>query len=290
MAESATSPPLPRRGLLSVRLGVMGTIGLVIITASVLVALLAPVVAPHPPSKGATDSTTLFLPPSPTHLLGTDEVGRDVLSNVIFGSRVSLIVGFASAAVSILVGTAIGLYSGYYQNTISTLLMRLTDVVAVIPALPLMLVTVAVMGASLRNTILVIGLVSWPSTARIIRSQVLSLREWPFVERIRSLGATDLRIILRHILPNTIPLVTANTVITVAIAIFYEASLSFLGLGDPTVVSWGQMLHFAFEQSAIFRGAYWYILSPGIAIVVVILGFTFTGYALEEQLNPKLRR
>lgn len=290
MADPAASPPLPRRGLLSLRLGTMGTLGLIIIALAVLTALLAPVLAPYPPTEGATDSTTLFLPPSRAHPLGTDEVGRDVLSNVIYGSRVSLIVGFASAAVSVLVGTAVGLYSGYYQNALSTLLMRMTDVVAVIPALPLMLVTVAVMGSSLRNTVLVIGLVSWPATARIIRSQVLTLREWPFVERVRSFGASDLRIILRHILPNTLPLVTANTVLTVAIAIFYEASLSFLGLGDPTVVSWGQMLHFAFEQSAIFRGAYWYILSPGIAIVLVILGFTFAGYALEEHLNPRLRR
>lgn len=290
MAEPAVAPvgtpPVRRRSL---RLGVMGTLGLVIMVLFLLVALLAPVLSPYPPTKGAEDASTIFLPPSRQHLLGTDEVGRDVLSGVIYGSRVSLLVGFASAGVSILVGTSIGLYSGYYRNWFSTLLMRLTDAVSVIPALPLMLVIVAVLSSSLGNTILVIGLVSWPATARITRSQVLSLREWPFVERARSLGATDARIVLRHILPNTIPLIMANTVITVAIAIFYEASLSFLGLGDPTVVSWGQMLHFAFEQSAVFRGAYWYILPPGIAIVLVVLGFTFTGYALEEKFNPKLR-
>jgi len=167
--------------------------------------------------------------------------------------------------------------------------MRLTDFFLVLPVLPLIIILAAIFGQSFLITILVIGLTSWPSTARIVRSQVLSLRERQFVERVRALGATDFRILNVHILPNVLPLIFANTVLVIAGSILSEATLAFLGLGDPVRVSWGTMLHFAFVAGAAGRGAWWYLAPPGIGIVIVVLGFILTGHALDGILNPRLR-
>jgi len=168
-------------------------------------------------------------------------------------------------------------------------LMRFTDIFLVIPALPFMLLIGAIAGPSLVNMILVIGVVSWPGTARIVRAQTLSIKEKQFVERARSIGASDVHIIKAHILPNVIPLIFANTVLIIASAILMESTLSFLGLGDPLAISWGSMLHFAFSSSAMSNGAWWYFVPPGLCIALVVLGFTFLGYAMDEILNPKLR-
>jgi len=167
--------------------------------------------------------------------------------------------------------------------------MRITDFFLVLPTLPLIIVLAAIVGQSLGVIIVVIGLTSWASTARIVRSQVLSLRERVFVERIRALGATDMRIAVVHILPNVMPLIFANTVLVIAGSILAEATLAFLGLGDPTHTSWGTMLHAAFTNGATSRGAWWYLLPPGIGIVIVVLGFTLIGYTLDRILNPRLR-
>jgi peptide/nickel transport system permease protein len=254
----------------------------------ILVAIFGPLIVPFDVlSFGSTDS--MLLPPGGTHLLGTDDMGRDVLAYLISGSRVSLMVGFISTAISMIVGTTIGIVAGYNGKAIDNILMRFTDFFLVIPWLPLMMVLAALLGTSIWNIIIVIGMTSWAGTARVVRAQTLMVREQQFVERTISLGASSRHIMFRHILPNVFPLIFANTVLVAAVAITSETTLSFLGLGDPTTASWGMMLHYAFEAGATSRGAYWYFLPPGICVVAVVLAFTFMGYAFDEILNPKLR-
>jgi peptide/nickel transport system permease protein len=267
----------------------LGRAGFVLLGVTVLVAVVGPLVLPFDPAAVGKTAATILKGPTAEHWLGTDELGRDVLRETISGSQISLVVGLLATAISMLVGTLVGLVAGYYRSAASALLMRITDFFLVLPALPLIIVLAALFGQSLAIIILVIGLTSWASTARIVRSQVLSLRERVFVERVRGLGATDLRIIGVHILPNVLPLVFANTVLVIAGSILSEATLAFLGLGDPVHVSWGTMLHFAFTVGAAGRGAWWYLLPPGIGIVVVVLGFTLVGHTLDRILNPRLR-
>jgi len=270
-------------------LNIKGLAGLVLLTGLVLVAVFAEWLAPYDP-KAMGELQDILQPPDWSHFLGTDEVGRDVFSLILHGARISLLVGFAAAFISILIGTVIGLTAGYFGGWVDDLLMRLTDLFVVIPRLPLVLITVAVLGPNLFNTILVIGILIWAGTARIIRVQTLSLKERQFVERARSLGARHWHIVRRHILPNVLPLVFANTVLITATAIYLESTVSFLGLGDPTHTSWGMILHYAFTNAAMVYGAYWYVVPPGVMIVLAVLSFTMCGYALDEVLNPKLRR
>jgi peptide/nickel transport system permease protein len=266
----------------------MAFTGTIILFFFILVAIFGPLIVPFDVlSFGSADS--MLLPPGGTHLLGTDDMGRDVLAYLISGSRVSLMVGFLSTAISMVVGTTIGIIAGYNGKAIDNILMRFTDFFLVIPWLPLMMVLAALLGTSIWNIIIVIGMTSWAGTARVVRAQTLMVREQQFVERTISLGASSRHIMFRHILPNVFPLIFANTVLVAAVAITSETTLSFLGLGDPTTASWGMMLHYAFEAGATSRGAYWYFLPPGICVVAVVLAFTFMGYAFDEILNPKLR-
>jgi peptide/nickel transport system permease protein len=266
----------------------MAFTGTIILFFFIVVAIFGPLIVPFDVlSFGSTDS--MLLPPGGTHLLGTDDMGRDVLAYLISGSRVSLMVGFLSTAISMVVGTTIGIVAGYNGKAIDNILMRFTDFFLVIPWLPLMMVLAALLGTSIWNIIIVIGMTSWAGTARVVRAQTLMVREQQFVERTISLGASSRHIMFRHILPNVFPLIFANTVLVAAVAITSETTLSFLGLGDPTTASWGMMLHYAFEAGATSRGAYWYFLPPGICVVAVVLAFTFMGYAFDEILNPKLR-
>jgi peptide/nickel transport system permease protein len=186
------------------------------------------------------------------------------------------------------IGTTVGLVAGYYGGRIGNGLMRVVDFLMVIPDLPLMLVIIAVMGRGLWNIILVIGLLGWTYTARLVRSQVLSVKERQFVLRARSLGASSGRIILRHVFPQVLPLVIAQAVLDISVAILAESSLAFLGLGDPTLISWGMMLNFAFER-ALSRQAWWFLLPPGFAIVWVSLALVLIGNTLDEIVNPRLR-
>lgn len=250
--------------------------------------VFAPVIAPYTPED-------LFLgpplsPPTTEFPLGTDEIGRDLLSLLIYGARVSLMVGILGAFFAICIGTLIGLVAGYYGGVVSAVSMRVTDLFLILPGLPLLIVLAAILGPSTWNLIFVIGIVIWPSVARIIRSQVLEVKERAFIEASVVAGATDSRLIFHHILPNVIPLVFANAVLNIAVAILMESGLSFLGLGDPTHMSWGMMLHYANEYGALLIGAWWYILTPGICIMLTVLSFVFVGYALDEILNPRLRR
>jgi peptide/nickel transport system permease protein len=267
----------------------MGVIGALMLLAVVLVAVLAPQLAPYDPRERVeVTPEDILSPPDAEHLLGRDDAGKDVLSQLIYGARVSLVVGFTASFMSMFIGTAVGLIAGYHGGRIGNFLMRFVDFLMVIPDLPLMLVIIAVMGRGLLNIILVIGLLGWTYTARLVRSQVLSVKERQFVLRARSIGAGSARIILRHIFPQVLPLVIAQAVLDISVAILAESSLAFLGLGDPTLVSWGMMLNFAFER-AVSRQAWWFLLPPGFAIVWVSLSLVLIGNTLDQIVNPRLR-
>jgi peptide/nickel transport system permease protein len=268
----------------------MGVAGLAILTVFVTLALLADVLVPEARLSVTNAPGAPLEPPSSRFWLGTDELGRSVLDLVIQGSQISLLVGFLATAISMLIGALVGIAAGYFGGWIGALLMRVTDWFLVIPFLPLAIVLAAILGRSLFVIALVIALVTWPGTARVVRAQVLSLKERPYVERARALGANHRQIIARHILPNVFPLIFANTILVVAVAILTETTLSFLGLGDPFSVSWGSILESAFAEGAISLGAWWYLVPPGLCIVLVVLGFTMCGYAFDEILDPRLRK
>jgi peptide/nickel transport system permease protein len=263
-------------------------VGLAILCVFVLIAIFAPLLAPYGPRSTGISSASVFEPPSGAHLLGTDDVGGDVLSELMYGARISLFVGVVATLISVSVGGSIGILAGYFGGRVDGILMRITDYFLVLPQLALMIVLAAVFGPSLRNVILVIGLLSWTNTARIVRSQVISVRERTFVQRARSLGASHWHILTRHVVPQVATLIVANTVLTIAVAIFNETSLSFLGLSSPTEVSWGTMLHFAFVSGAVSASAWWYVIPPGVAIVLVVIACSMVGQAVEDLFNPRL--
>ena len=275
--------------LLAVRKNKMALTGAVVLAAFILIAIFGPIFMPFS-TLDFGEVEDILNPPSPKHLLGTDDMGRDVLANLISGARISLLIGGVATAISMGIGTLIGIVSGYFGNAVDNALMRFTDFFLVIPWLPLMMVLAAILGTSLWNIIFVIGITGWAGTARVVRSQTLSVKERQYVERAISVGAGSGHIMARHILPNVFPLVFANTVLVAAVAIVSETTLSFLGLGDPTTASWGMMLHYAFESGSTSAGAYWYYLPPGICVVLVVLSFTLLGYAFDEIMNPKLRK
>jgi peptide/nickel transport system permease protein len=263
--------------------------GLGMLLFVIIVAIFAPWLAPYDPEV-RIDITPddILAPPGPGHILGQDDAGKDVLSQLIYGARISLLVGFTASFMSMFIGTSIGLIAGYYGGRVDNLLMRLTDFLMVIPDLVLTLVIISVWGRGLWKTVLVISLLYWTWMARLVRSQVLSIKERQFITRARAIGAGPRRIILRHIFPQVLPLIVAQAVLDISASIILESSLSFLGLGDPTLVSWGMMLNFAFAR-AISRMAWWFLLPPGIAIVWVSLSLILIGTALEEIVNPRLK-
>ncbi len=278
-----------RRNFAQFRRSRSGMLGLFILLAFIVIALLAPVLA-NPEGLQVTKATgPILAPPSREYWLGTDETGRSILTLLIWGSRVSLFVGLFATLISMVLGTAIGLASGFFEGWPGAVLFRFTEWFLVIPFLPLALILATILGRSLINISVVIGITSWPATALLIRSQTLSIKERPYLERARVLGANRRQQISRHVLPNVMPMVFANTTLTVAVAILTETTLSFLGLGDPTRVSWGSMLDAAFQVGAMTTGAWWYIVPPGVCVVLVVLAFTLVGQALEEVFNPRLR-
>jgi peptide/nickel transport system permease protein len=260
--------------------------GLGVVVFFVLVAIFAPLLEPYDPRE---KTGAVYEAPSSAHWLGTDDGGADMLSLVIAGSRVSLIVGFAAALVAMLIGGTIGLWSGFYGGKSDTVLMRITDYVLVIPDIPLMIIVAALFGRSLTNIILIIGIIYWTSTARLIRAQTKSVRERAYVTRARALGAGNRRLIGKHVVPQVLPLLIANTVLTVAIAIFAETYITFLGLGDPSLISWGRLIENAFTGDAVLNDAWWAIVPPGVCVTLVILACTMIGMAMEDALNPRLR-
>lgn len=268
----------------------MARIGMFIILFFILMAIIGPIVMPFKTTDIAASRADVFNPPSAEHWLGTDNLGRDVLAYLMSGARSSLFVGVTATVISMVLGTLIGITSGYLGGWVDTLLMRITDFFLVLPWLPFCMVLAAILGNSMWNIILVIGLTGWAGTARVIRAQTLSVKEQQYVERTVSLGAGKWHIMLRHILPNVFPLVFSESILIISCSILTETSLAFLGLGDPTNPSWGTMLNDAYSTGAMNNGAWWYFVTPGICVILVALGFTLMGYAFDEILNPKLKK
>jgi peptide/nickel transport system permease protein len=267
----------------------MGMIGLVLLVAFVLLALAAPLLVSPEDLKVGTSPGLPFEPPSLEFPLGTDDFGRSVLDLVLYGSRISLLVGFAATVVTMVVGTAVGISGGYYGGRVDTVMNALTNWFLVIPWIPLAIVLASILGKSLFNTILVIGITSWAGTARLVRADTLSVKERPYVERARALGSSNWHLVTRHILPNVMPVIFANTVLTVALSILAETTLALLGLGDPSTISWGIIIFDSFDAGALSAGLWWWLIPPGVCICLVTLAFTMCGYALDEVLNPRIR-
>lgn len=266
-----------------------GMVGLVLLIVIVLLALLAPVIS----SPAALDPTQATAPanqaPTLANPLGTDPLGRSVLQLLLWGSRVSLLVGVTATVISLVIGTVVGLLAGHFRGVTSQILMRVIDFFLVIPGLVLAIVIASVLNRGTLTVIIAIGVTGWAGTARLIRAQTLTLETRGYVERAVALGAGDWHVMFKHVLPGVLPLVLTNATLAVGGAVIAEAALSFLGIASSSS-SWGAMLELAFSSGAATAGYWWYILPPGIAIVIVVLCFTLVGRALEAVVNPTLLR
>ncbi len=260
--------------------------GAVTLAVLLLVALFAPFLAPHDPWH----YYQAFLPPSIDHLLGTNDVGQDIFSELVFAGRVSLSVGFLAALIATFIGVSAGTLAGFRRGILDNILMGMTDVALVVPALPLIILISVYIGPGFFNIALVIGLILWPVMARVVRSRVLSLRESGYVESARALGAGNWWIMTRHVLPNALPIIAAKFVLTLASAMLIEASISFLGLGDPSAKSWGSMLHYAFSRGGFIREMWWWYLPPGLLIGLSIFGLNLINLGFEDKGDPRLKR
>lgn len=261
-------------------------VGLGIVGVLALIAVFAPLLTKYDPY---VSTRMLRQPPSADHWLGTDDGGFDMVTLLMYGTRTSMIIGIAASFVSMVLGGGAGIAAGYFGGKIDGAIMRTADFFLVIPEVPLMVVLAAIFGQNLLIIILVIGVLLWAGTARVIRAQVKSVRERVYVKRTRSLGSGNNRIIFRHILPQVGPLLVANTVLVVAVAIFDETFISFLGLGDPSKVSLGKLIENAFQAGSASRGEWWMLVPPGVVVTLLILGCTLFGQALEDALNPRLK-
>jgi peptide/nickel transport system permease protein len=268
-----------------------GLVGLGLLIVIVLLAVLAPVITDREGLDVTKATGGRMESPNWEFLLGTDRPGRSVLLLTLWSSRVSLTVGFTATLLSIAIGTIIGILAAHYGRWVSAGLMRVTDFFLVLPSLVLAIALSTVLERGVGTIILAIGLTSWPSAARLVRAQTLTIEARPYIERSKALGGGHFHVISKHVLPAVMPLVFVNTTLAVGSAIVSESTLSFLGLGDPDPMrpSWGSMLRAAWLDSAVIAGAWWYLLPPGIAIGIVVLAFTMCGRALETVLNPRLR-
>ncbi|HBB18181.1 MAG TPA: ABC transporter permease [Syntrophus sp. (in: bacteria)] len=270
----------------------VGMVSAVVLTFFIFLAVAGPSIAPYPPSETIyleNGMQARLLPPSLKHPFGTTNMGQDVFSQTIVGARIAVFIGLISALFIVLIGTNVGLIAGYFGKSVDDILMRITDVAYGIPFIPFAIVLVTLMGVGTLNIILAITTLMWRTTARVIRSQVLSLRERPFVWAAKVAGAGHFRLLYIHIAPNVLPLSLLYMAFGVAWGIMAEASLGFLGLGDPEKISWGQMLYFAFRSGAI-RTAWWWVVPPGLSIILVVASCYLVGRTFEVVTNPKLQR
>lgn len=280
--------PVPAKPRFTGRLyNAVGLVGLVLLGGLLLLALFPGVFAPYDPTESVARP---FLPPETAHLLGTNDIGQDIFSELLWGTRASLLTGLTVSIVSVAIGTVAGLVSGYFTNVLSGMIMILVDLVLVLPFLPLVILLSAYLGPSQRNVILILVLVSWAVPARLIRSRVLVLTDIPYVEAARALGSSDASILLHHIWPAVRSIAVVQFVMLTASAILAEASLSFLGLGDPSTKSWGTMLYFA-QVSGVFLGEEWkwWVVPTGLMITLTVLSLVLLGYWLERRMEPNLR-
>ncbi|MER6625239.1 MULTISPECIES: ABC transporter permease [unclassified Streptomyces] len=265
-----------------------GLFGLATLALFALLALAAPLVVGSDVADVTGAPGSPLESPSAELPFGADRFGRNLLGLVIWGARVSLLVGLLAAVLSVAIGTVIGVTAGHFRGWYATVVMRITDWFLVMPTLVLAIALATVMSRSLLTIVVAIGVTTWPTTARLVRAQTLAVETRPYIERARALGGGHWHIMSRHVLPNVMPLVLAQTTLIISSAILAEATLAFLGLGDPTVVSWGGLLQDAREAGAVSAGHWWYLVPPGIAIAVVALAFTLCGRAVESVLNPRL--
>jgi|HubBroStandDraft_2_1064218.scaffolds.fasta_scaffold159846_2 peptide/nickel transport system permease protein len=264
--------------------------GLAILVAITVLALTAPLFI-HASSLDVINAPGQPIsPPSARFPLGTDYAGRSILALLIWGTRPSLAIGVIATGLTMVLGSALGLLAGHYPGATSRVLMAFTDFFLAMPTLPLAIALAAVLGQGDTSITIAIAVTSWPGTARVVRAQTLAVEARPFIERARALGARDSQLVLRQVLPNVAPFILVQGTLTVASAILTETTLTFLGLGNPTDVSWGAIINQAFFQGAVSAGAWWYILPPGFAILIVVLGFTLIGRAIENILNPRIAR
>lgn len=262
--------------------------GLVLLGLFIFMALIGPILYKY-------DHNAYFLGPrvgEPTeeYIFGFDELGRDVFGAVIYGSRASLAIGFFVTLIIVLIGASVGMIAGYYGGVIDVILMRITEGFMLLPGLPLMLVLAAILGGKFSNIIIILGLTGWTGTARLVRSQTLSIKQRAYVERAKAIGASDRYIMFRHILPNIFTLIFSNVILLVQGAIIAESTLAFLGIGDPSIPTWGQLLRSARTEGAISTGAWWLYIPAGVCLVLLASSFVFMGYGFDEILNPKLRK
>jgi len=266
-----------------------GMTGLSILTFFFLLAIFAPLLVDENQIQVASATGLPYEHPNLQHLLGTDKFGRDVLAMLIYGSRISLLVGITAALGAMFLGGIVGLWAGYFGGKTDGFLNAVTNWFLVIPWIPLAIILVSLLGRNLLNIILVLAITSWAGTARIVRAQALSVKERTYVERSQALGASNTHMISRHILPNVFPVLFANLVLLISLSILSETTLSILGLGDPNSISWGTMIGESFEEGALTAGIWWWLIPPGVCLVMVTLSFTMCGYALDDILNPRLR-
>ncbi len=283
-------PELVRTFFTTVWQTTAGRVSLVLLAVCVLIALLGPELAPYEPRARNYDMANRLVrlaPPSWNHWLGTTLQGHDVLSQILWGARAALVVGVATALGVVVIGVNVGLVAGYYGGRTDAILMRITDIFLGLPFLPFIIVVLSITGRSTTTIVLAMTIVMWRATARVVRAQVLSLREMQFVAAARITGAGDLAIIYREIAPNILPIALVNMAFALAWAIITEASIGFLGYGDPEVVSWGSMMYSAFSSQAMYR-APWWVVPPGIAIMVLVSSVYLVGRAYERIVNPRL--
>jgi peptide/nickel transport system permease protein len=272
-------------------LGKTGVILLAVFMFMAIASFFVPLIDPmYDPMTGIDPDIKLSTGPSLTHWLGTDNVGRDLLAQLLEGAKVAFIVGLSSAFFSIVIGTLIGMVSGYTGGLLDAFLMRVADIIMVLPSLVILLILASLFGQfNIWIIVFIIAIMRWPAVSRIIRSQTLSLKHRPFIEASRVAGASHVRIIFRHIMPNVLPLAFLYMTFRVTSAILVEAALSFLGFGDPSQVSWGMMLQWVWKSGHMFQAPYW-LIPPGLCISLLTLAFYMLGRAMDEVLDPRLRK
>lgn len=269
------------------RKNLLGMIGLFGVLFIVIFALLAPVIADFP--EGYGDMSNMLQPPSSEYWFGTDSLGLSIFDQVVWGTRVSLYVGLVSAFISLLIGIPIGLFSGYYGGKVSTIGMGITDIFLTLPVLPLMIILAAVLGTGAGNIAIIIGLLSWPSIARVTRAEAISIKEKQYIEAAKAIGTPTYKVVFKHVLINASPPILVNLTIIIGASVLSEAGLSFLGLGDPNSWSWGTILQNA-HSTGVIVSAWWHSLFPSIGIIILVLSFNFLGMGINEALNPRLRK
>ena len=263
--------------------------GVVIVAVLAAVGILAPWIAPHDP-RAITGAA--FEDPSAAHLLGTNDAGADIFSRLVMGTRTTLVVAVATTALILVIGVGLGLVAGLRGGLVDTAVMRVVDVFLALPVLPLLIFIAALAGPSLGLSIVMIGLFGWPQTARIVRSQTLTLRNRGYFASARGFGAGPLYVMRRHLVPTLGPIIAANLVYVAGMVVTVEAGLAFIGLGDPAAVSWGAELNRAIGNPQIYIGSLWlwWMLPAGLALTLAVLGFTFIGVGLEPRFNPRWSR